>query len=208
MRAAFENDKMGAAIKQYYPAEYESLVASFNAAVDRHENPERLHQLSYEAGQAAVGRHLVSASDEAAVHFAKGSIVVLKEMKRRSPGLCFATMTRTTPSRADTDGMLTGSMDAVQDTMEDAIVDVIRSSATTPQPAASRDAVMKTLTPVIQAMQRKYGNDLRILQGASPSSLGVSEETACDIGVDLYERLAELPPEQAGPAMRGLAAMR
>lgn len=57
-------------------------------------------------------------------------------------------------------------------------------------------------------MQQKYGDKLQILQGRSPASVGLTDESACNLVADSYERIATLPPGEAGPALRGMLAMR
>ncbi|WP_277182741.1 hypothetical protein, partial [Caballeronia sp. BR00000012568055] len=127
-----------------------------------------------------------------------------QELADKSPSTCSTALSGRTPGPSENKQSLANLSDATKATLEDAIVDVLRTSATAPQSPASQQDALAVMTPIIKSMYQKYGDQLRVLQGASPASLSMSDKSVCILVADLYGRIAALPLNQAGPALRSM----
>ncbi|WP_188698391.1 hypothetical protein [Silvimonas amylolytica] len=210
LRSALKENRLFSAFQQYYPVEFESFTTHLKKAYTSGESIDAARAEAFTAGQALALKHASAASDDAIVQLFRTQIEVARELGKTAPGICFASITGKLPNSADFQKAQAAIMDSnnpLKAKAEDAMIDVLRSSATDPQKPGTREQVIATVTPLVQAMAQKYGNKLRILQGVSPSSVGVDDATACDIMADFYGRVTTLAPEKAGTVLRGMSAM-
>ena len=58
------------------------------------------------------------------------------------------------------------------------------------------------LNTIVTQMQQQYGNDLQMF--VNPASPDVDREKVCDMAIDMYSQIMQLPPSDAGAILRSM----
>ena len=85
-----------------------------------------------------------------------------------------------------------------------ALAEVIRTSATDPQPAPTEPEVAADLEIVVSQLQEQYGDNISILQ--NPQDPSVDKRVACGMMADLYAHVLKLPSPRNGRLLRFMLA--
>lgn len=65
---------------------------------------------------------------------------------------------------------------------------------------------MPYVQPLFIALQEKYGDGMSVID--NPTAPGVDKEKVCSVTRDLYQKIAALPTDQAGLALRWMFALK
>jgi hypothetical protein len=190
------NDELFTAIKKHEPALYERLSAGYVAAY-RSGDREAFLRDAYEQVAKAALKHIPYASDESVSAFIGHAIVQLKELRTKPGDACFRFMFPQVSGPADIVAMLPKPMIEAN---SNKLADIINTSVDSPRQPPTQDEAMPSLQPVLEHLARTYGGDLKML--SNPSAPTVDRRRVCDISIDLYERIDELPVHERATVLK------
>ena len=185
------------AIKKYDSKTFYSLLGELKQGLK--DGKSEIELIAIIRGQmtAIVASRLPTASDEAVVAYIKVMITELHELNQAGGDLCYRYLFPTAATPFDPRQNL--SKETQQADLA-ALADVIRTSATDPQPKPPEDLVAPKLQPIVAELNGQYGSDLQMLQ--NPAAPGVDKTKICAISTSLYEKILRLPASDSGKVLR------
>lgn len=201
MDRAFANNPVYVAIKQYEPALYAEIKNEFKTGLQSGQKPEDMIEPIVARLLPVFSKYVPNASNEAVVRFMHAMVSSLQQLRAPSGELCYDYMF---PSPG-TVRMPHRQLDpATQKEVMESIAQVIRSAAVAPRtPPQARD-VTPYLEPIMADLREKYGPP--VMQMQNPRAPDVDKHLICNVTIDLYTRILELPEDESGSLIRYLAA--
>jgi hypothetical protein len=181
------DEPLFAAIKKNEPATYDRLTAGYRTAIRNHDKDAFIKQSYEEMGAIAI-KHIPTASDEAVTDFMNHALIQLKELRKKPGDSCFRFMFPKVSGPADLSNELPKPM---LDANGAKLAAVINTSVDHPQQQPSDAEAQPLLQPVLEYLARTYGSELQMI--SNPAGPSVDRRRVCDISIDLYEHIGELP---------------
>lgn len=185
------------AIKQHDPKTYEAILSDIRGSLRKGADEAQIIGLVRGHIVGVVQKRLPSASDEAVVSYMAVMVTEIHELHKYSSELCYRFLF---PEKS---GPIDGRKYFSKRTQEAdlaALAQVIKTSAESPQSIPKEAEVMPKLEPVIFELEKKYGNDITMLQ--NPSAPTVDRGKVCSMTADLYKRIIEMPRNENGKILR------
>lgn len=185
------------AMKQYDPQTYTAIMDDLRRGLEGGKTQKDLIAQIKPRVEQLVQKRMPVASDQAVVDYMGVTVRELRELKRRDPALCFKFMF---PQQY---GVL-NARDYMSKDIIDAdfagLAEVIRTSATAPQPVPAESEVSDDLKAVVTQLHQRHGDDATILQHLQDPH--VDQAKGCEITAELYEGILALPQPRSGKLLR------
>ena len=183
------------------PATYEKIRVVFRDAVGK-PNAEAYARTHVAALiSASLPEHVGRASDESLIAFARASTRVIQALNATNPDACYQFLF---PDRANNSHPVTIADNEAQTQMLDSMAAIYRSSANTPEQMVDLGKGEQLLQSLATGLAKDYGSDVRFLLESPGDRAG--RKRMCDISAELYRRVADLPPSDAGTVLRYMLA--
>ena len=142
-------------------------------------------------------QYLSRGSEASVLKFTESMVGTLRTMEARDPERCYAYL------HPGASKSITLTKDEHRDELLVAMRDVVQSAHAN-STALDEKSANEFLQPVIAGLEKKYGDDLAVLQKAEAPE--VDHKKVCDVTIALYSELLALPPEKAGLVLKYLSA--
>lgn len=191
-----------AALKNYEPLTYESIISEFKDGLTRGRSTQELREKIFPQSQSILLKRLPYASDAALREF---TILILEQMSvlsNTNPDICFDYI-------FSGDGGLRFSANKYfsKDLQEKELLlssNIIRSAAEKKNYPPDETQIEKQFTKVLLKLTKRHGDDVFML--AQPD-LGKSKKTKmCQMTYDLYQEVLRLPEKESGAILRFMFA--
>lgn len=190
-------------IKWYDPESYYKIKDEFYQAIKEGQSKEEATAAVHNMIQTLVQKHLPHASDEAAIKYAEVKVQELAELMQNREDLCY-------PFFFSQMGQTLNSTKYISDITREAglaaLSDIVRTSFVSPQDIPSVEEVSTILEPVIYIELNKYGQDLALIQ--EPGMNKTDKIKVCEITIEMYKSLLQLPSMKGSKVIRYLAAQK
>ncbi len=187
------------ALKQHDPATYDRLIADFKQAVKDGKDREATVAAVREHVVKAVQSRLPTASNESVADYMKVMLIEMQELNEQGGDLCYRFLFP----------QVSGPIDPVEhfskETQKadlDALAEVIRTSAESPQPVPPESVVMPQLQTIFIDLANDHGQDIAMLQ--NPVAPNVDRRKVCQMTQNMYTKILRLPVEESGQLLRYL----
>jgi hypothetical protein len=147
-----------------------------------------------EVGQLAQ-KHMSAASNQAVRIFMKHAIVQLEELQRKPGDGCFRFLFPQVSGPPDLSALPEDMVEANTPLLEALLVSAIEH----PQPPPSESDSMAMLEPILMRLTQTYGQDLQML--GNPGGSNLDRRRICEISVDLYDQILDLPHDQGASVL-------
>lgn len=184
-------------LKQHDPNTYQVMLSGLREGLRKGSSEEELiAQVKTNLGPL-IEKRVPYASDQAVVTYMGVVVKELRELNRQDPSLCYRFLFpqqygAINPQKYLSKQLLSADLAA--------LAEVIRTSATDPQPAPTEQDVAADLEIVVGQLQEQYGDSVSVLQ--NPQNPSVDKRVACGMIADLYTRVLELPSPRGGRLLR------
>jgi hypothetical protein len=204
LEADFAAIPVFAALKRAEPAAYENLkgiyTSGIQSSVSQAEMTTQVHSVLIEK---IIPKYLRSGPDRELIAYWRSQLAEIRELRAIDPQYCVAFLL---PSK-DTDSTqlsrhISGDMQTSDiKTLTQLLDATFLNPATVPTEAAVQGALKSA---AVRAEQNSPGA-LRIV--AKPEQSAGNPKKLCDAELAFFDAIVSLPPSQAGPALRYLAAI-
>lgn len=141
-------------------------------------------------------QYVTTASDESVIAFVSVTTRELHELSRSNLDGCYFLMY---PQKAPTPVANSISEEA-KTKMLTAMGGVIHSATHSPQAPPDKQESKVLMQSIAGELEKKYGADMDILRGDAKDT--TERGKACIMAIDMYDRILDLPPRQAGELLR------
>jgi hypothetical protein len=145
---------------------------------------------------STLPRYVPNASDGSINAFVAVLTQDARDLSRASPDACYQFLfpqNFSSPTSAELD-------DAATNRTLGAMADVLHSAIHNPQSPPDPEESQALLKPIASGLAEKYGSDLLILQRTAADS--PEREKVCDMAIDLYVGILNLPPKESSEVLR------
>jgi len=185
------------ALKQYDPTAYKAVADTLSAELANGvPKAAIIDHLFGRVVTAALGR-LPTASDSSVIGFSRVVVKEMAELNRQDPKACVRWLF---PTPGDSVDLQTYLSQELRNDSYQALAEVIRTSAESPQPIPTSAGVADDQQVVSAQLRQRYGENLALLQRVHAPSTDAA--TVCAIVIDLYNYMLQLPPERAARLLR------
>lgn len=179
---------------------YDSLLARYRLLLREEESRERfINYANAEISKSATSA-LGRASRESVRALVVDMVATAKKLQAAPGDACFQFLYPNIAGAPDV--ATTIDTDSQARTMQ-LMADVIRSAAENPAPPPDPDKVKENLAGIVNAVYAQYGADAQALAHAEDPR--VDRAKVCAIAISLYERILQLPPDDASDLLRTMA---
>ena len=182
---------------------YDELLEEYRVYQRGEEGPEKFINLANSQISLAATQRLAHASGDSVLALMRDMVATAKKLAGNSPDACFRYWFPQVAGPPDVAKYIDPAEQA--HTLE-LMGEVIRSAAEHPQPLPEPEAVKDNLGNVIDATYEQYGTDAQMLAHAEED--GVDRGKVCTITISVYERILQLPPDQASDLLRAMTQVR
>lgn len=153
-----------------------------------------------DALQEILPRYMPKASDDSVVAFANVMIHDLDALDRTNGDACYGFLY---PHKYSGAGFAAKYLDSKSKEADlDVLFQVVETAIKHPQAAPSPEASNELLKPIQITLYQKYGKDLMLFHGVARDS--AERKKVCDISLDMFQQIAELPKADASMVLRFL----
>ncbi len=188
-----------AAIKKHDAATYERIMSQLRTGLlEGRDQHVLLEAVRAEVSQL-VQKRLPRASDDAAVQYMRVMVQEMQELRTQGADFCYRFLFAA-PGQG-----LNLAQHVSANTMQadySALSQVVRTSTESPQPVPQQAEVAAKLEPVVAALAGRYGRDIVMLQ--QPQAPTVDKTKLCDMNIDLYSVILQMPVADSGRLIRYL----
>jgi hypothetical protein len=189
------------ALKEHDPATYDRIYAEIKKGVEGERSKAQVISAARKQVEEVVKERVPKASDESVVAYIDVTMRELDELYERGDETCHNFLFPPPGQALDVSQYV--SKDLMKEDFE-ALARVIETSSTDPQDLPSEQEFTERLAPVFEAMQAEKGADMSVF--ANPQAPGVNKRKVCTVIRDLYDRILELPEEDASLVLRFMIA--
>jgi hypothetical protein len=190
-------------MKWYDPESYNKIKSEFYQVIKGGQSKEEATAAVHNMISTLVQKHLPHASDEAAIKYAEVKVQELTELMQNGENLCY-------PFLFSQMGQTLNSTKYISHTTREAglaaLNDIVRTSFVLSQDIPSVEEVSTILEPVIYIELNKYGQDLALIQ--EPVMNKTDKIKVCEITMNMYKSLLQLPSINGSKVIRYLAAQK
>jgi hypothetical protein len=160
------------------------------------------HQLA-SIVEATMPRYVPNASDESINAFVSIVAQDAHVLNRVNPDACYQFLYPQKFSSPNPTGL-----NAVTTNIKtlSAMADVLHSATHNPQPPPDAKESEELLEPIRNELAEKYGSDLLLVQGTAKDS--AERGKVCNIAIDAYSRILNLPPKESSEVLRDLLSSK
>lgn len=186
-----------AALRQYDRLAFEAIMQATRQSMRQGASKAQMAAVAAAHLELAVLPKIARASDPAVMRYMRVTLASVAELQRQGGDLCFQ--------------FLYPRRDAPLDTVEQlalitraeghaALAEVIRTSAISPQTPPSAADVQASLRYIASRMEQRHGADAEMLQ--DPESPKADKAKVCEMTLDMYQEIFQLPPDVQGKLLR------
>ena len=188
-----------AALKKYDPKTYSNILAELKKSIS-HGQTETEAILSIRNNiEAIVQKRLPIASNESAAAYMQIMVQEMKELDKHGSDTCYKFLFPQAGQAIELNKFIPEN---IKQADVAALGDVIKTSATSPQSVPKEAEISSFMQPVIEELARNYGQEMAVLQ--APTAPGANKAKVCQMTIVLYDRILQLPSDQAGLIIRYL----
>ncbi|HSA74843.1 MAG TPA: hypothetical protein VLE21_01500 [Candidatus Nitrosocosmicus sp.] len=190
-------------IKWYDQESFNKIKNEFYQAIKEGQSKEEAMAAVHNMIPTFVQKHLPYASDEAAIKYAEVKVQELTELMQNGEDLCYSFIFSEM-------GQTLNSTKYISDTTREArlaaLGNIVRTSFVSSQGIPSVEEVSTILEPVIYIELNKYGQNLALIQEAVMNK--TDKIKVCEITIEMYKSLLQLPPIEGSKVIRYLASQK
>lgn len=200
MAAALDQVRLYRALKDYEPEAYNTAVNAVTNAVLRGNSMADARAITMPLIQSIVERRLPNASDEVLVDFGVLLVDELAAIREHDPLLCYAYAMGGDPEVSER------SMELLPADVEarelDVSAQVIESSATLHQPAhLTAQQIERLYSEIGERLDPRHQAAFQWLD-AGTARTNAQKRAVCDLLIDMYSVINDLPPAKSAPLLR------
>ncbi len=183
-------------IKQQQPALYKQLSEALNQAILQGMPATKAINQLRPMLSTLLNQHIGRASDETITRYMRLSVSQMQYLRTKDPQLCFKFLFPQVSGGVSIGDILPEKL--IQDDLlrtEELLTSSMGANKTIDMPAAR-----KSLQGIVGTLYGRWGNDLQQLN--MPPNVRTDRPKICDMTIDLYRAVLELPTEQSANVLR------
>lgn len=198
IEAVFSSVPAFVSIKEYEPELYKQIVASLSNEMKDDYDRQKALDFIREKISSLVATRMPHASDEALINYISVMVREIEELYQHGGGMCYEFMF------PDAGFNLINPTDFLSKEIKQkdllAINDVIKTS-NTKKYIPSETRAMSVLEPIFSKLHSKHGETMIVME--NPKYVDrYGKDTVCEIAIDLYNMILNLPPEDSADSLR------
>lgn len=187
-------------LKQQEPALYTQLIDNFLKSKKEGHSEQQLIDEMKQAVSSLIAQRIQHAPDKDIIDYMN---IILEELRyyqanNRSEHLCFKSLFPQVSGGVNATKYLPKEL---QSRDLDSVNRLFKASSGGIINPINQDYENK-LNTIVTQMQQQYGNDLQMF--VNPASPDVDREKVCDMAIDMYSQIMQLPPSDAGAILRSM----
>lgn len=187
-------------LKQQEPALYTQLIDNFLKSKKEGHSEQQLIDEMKQAVSSLIAQRIQHAPDKDIIDYMN---IILEELRyyqanNRSEHLCFKSLFPQVSGGVNATKSLPKEL---QSRDLDSVNRLFKASSGGIINPINQDYENK-LNTIVAQMQQQYGNDLQMF--VNPASPDVDREKVCDMAIDMYGQIMQLPPSDAGAILRSM----